>query len=152
MYELILRENNFIYMDEIKRPIFGIKMENLKDYTNPLIYSMTRKIDDLYGMRTVCVLAQLYYGEDSDDFQSYDFSRVENFNGKIDYVGLCIITIGCSRPMLTRGTDGKIKDKFITDDGDMTYFSKEYVVQNSFSFPPVKNLAKEMISILIFVR
>lgn len=143
MYDLLILEEKFEYINYFKRSVCRIDLVELKEkWRHPLIIGMKDTIENEYGMLVKGVFINLY--KNGDDYAPYH-------QDKYECNGVFTVSIGGDRDFLTKNNNTKLVTKYKLEDGDLFYFNEEFNKNNKHSIPKRKKMNKPRISVVFFV-
>jgi len=141
MYDVLITQEYFQPVDRFKRSVNRIDLQDLELYKHPLIFSMTKKIEDEYGMRIKGVFINHYQGDDYAPYHRDSYDGVE---------GVFTVSIGGSRMFYTKNDNTGTVTKHLLEDGDLYFFNSKFNAKNKHSVPKLKKFTDPRISVVFF--
>ena len=144
MFDILLLEQEFQYLNYFKRSVCKIDLEDLNEkWKHPLVIDMKEKIQDQYGVRVKGVFVNLY--NSGDDYAPYHKDSYENING------VFMVSIGGSREFLTKNDETNKITKYLLEDGDLLFFNNHFNNIHKHSIPKRKKMNDKRISVVYYV-
>lgn len=144
MFDILLKQENFQYVDFFKRSVCRIVIEDLKlseKWKHPLIIDMKEKIEEKYGMLVRGVFLNLYEG---DNYAPY---HRDTYNGN----GVFTVSVGGARMLYNKNESTGVVTKHLLEDGDLFYFNNDFNNVHKHSIPKLKSYTDHRISVVFFV-